>query len=249
MNRQWLWGPIFASLLFLQAGCHPGDRVLLDDSKNPNVAAGLTRVSSYQYDAAIENFEKALLSNPRSVRAHYELGLIYEKQKRDFVTAIYHYQRVLKYQDRGWPAENARLLIDGCRQELIKAEALAPVAQAMQQELDKLKSDNTQLKEQLAALKGDAGTATSPGAASAAQARRTTSTSQPDLSKIASTTSTQSALAIRGTSMRTHQVKPGETLASIGRSYQVTLSDMLTANPSIKPRSLAVGTVINIPAR
>ncbi len=48
-------------------------------------------------------------------------------------------------------------------------------------------------------------------------------------------------------SPRIHKVQQGETPASIARKYGVSLPALQTANPSLEPRRMRVGQVINIP--
>lgn len=44
-----------------------------------------------------------------------------------------------------------------------------------------------------------------------------------------------------------HAVAPGETLSHIARRYDVSVVDLLTANPGIRPRFLRVGTRLMVP--
>ena len=44
-----------------------------------------------------------------------------------------------------------------------------------------------------------------------------------------------------------YQIKPGDTLYSISRRYNVSLDDLLEANPGISPELLMVGQIICIP--
>ncbi len=47
----------------------------------------------------------------------------------------------------------------------------------------------------------------------------------------------------------THEVKRGETLASIAQQYGVTVADIVQANSISNPNVIAVGKVLTIPAR
>ena len=47
---------------------------------------------------------------------------------------------------------------------------------------------------------------------------------------------------------RTHTVAAGETLAAIARKHGVSLNALESANPSINPKKLRVGQVLNLPA-
>jgi len=48
-------------------------------------------------------------------------------------------------------------------------------------------------------------------------------------------------------SQRTYQIKSGDTLWSISKKLDVTLSELIKANPSVNPNNLMVGQVINLP--
>src|SRR5262245_18928765 len=64
---------------------------------------------------------------------------------------MYHYNRVIKLRPNEYPADNARQRLAGCKQELVKSEALAPVYQTMQRDLDKLREENDVLRKRLEA--------------------------------------------------------------------------------------------------
>jgi tetratricopeptide (TPR) repeat protein len=219
--------------------------MLLDDDNNPFIASGLRYQGAMEFDAAIDAFERALEKNPASVRAHYELGLLYEKQKQEYVTAIYHYNRVLKIRPKGYPAENVRLLIAGCRQELVKAEALAPVTQAMQEDLERLREENSRLRDEINQLH-----------ARLATAKRTVPVPRPDQNPIQPAASptipepievqTSSRVSPSPTS-RTHAVRSGETFYSIARLYNVDVKKLIAANPGVAPSSMPSGYVLKIP--
>ena len=44
-----------------------------------------------------------------------------------------------------------------------------------------------------------------------------------------------------------YTIRPGDTLFSIGRRFNVSVDDLLEANPGIDPQSLRVGQIICIP--
>lgn len=273
MRRRWLQALLVGSIGLMWAGCHPSDDVMLDDSKNPLIKSGLRSVSALDYDEAIEYFETALEANPRSVRAHYELGLLHEKQKQDFVTAIYHYQRVLKLKSDGYPADNVKLLIDGCRQELVKNQALGPVMQEMQVHLEELKQTNSHLRREVVQLRNQLELAQKQNeteqepadfrtATHRTQLPRTTFT--PDNRQPGPTDPNPRSGQIRPRQfrpsptpnpptgqprMRYHTVKKGETLYSIARYYNVNVRTLQLANRGVRPESLTIGRRLRVPAR
>ena len=46
---------------------------------------------------------------------------------------------------------------------------------------------------------------------------------------------------------RVHEVKKGDDLGGIAYLYQVTLNDLLAANPDVNPYAMSVGIALNIP--
>src|SRR5678816_1176069 len=86
---------VAACFLFV-AACTPTAEGTREDQKNPFYLAGKERVQSMDYTGAVESFEKSLQENPRSVLAHFELGLVHEQHLGDYAAALYHYNKALK---------------------------------------------------------------------------------------------------------------------------------------------------------
>src|SRR5215472_18882646 len=88
--------PVAMLLLCLAlGGCMPSAQVA-DEEKEPHFLEGRSRVNSMDYDGAIQSFENALIANPKSASAHFELGWLYDQRKNEPATAIYHYGRFLE---------------------------------------------------------------------------------------------------------------------------------------------------------
>lgn len=228
-------------------GCFPPTEGRIDESKNPYFLEGKARVSARDYKGAIEAFEKALEVNAQSALAHYELGVLYEQHSEqlesDYINAMFHYQQVLRLRPPGhYPHDNARVRIASCKQELVKAESLAPVYYAMERELQRLRDENQLLRKQLEAAQGSRvavpreNTADSPAA-------------QTSLTGITPAVSPERITPLsRAASTRTHVVKDGETPSSIARLYRVRLDALLRANPSLNPRQMRAGQSIAVPS-
>jgi tetratricopeptide (TPR) repeat protein len=214
-------------------------------------------VQSRDYQGAIEAFEKAIQLNPNSVLAHFELALIYEQHEGDYAAAIYHYGKVLKLRPSGYPADNARVRIPVCKQELAKSEAMGSIMPSLPLQFEKLKEENERLtrlvetqRVQFATLQTQlviARTAlasnqwfiarywpaTAPGANPAG--RNVNSPPLPDRS-----------VALPA-GARTHKVREGETLTSVARLHRVRLEALMSANPGVNPRRLKVGQILTLP--
>src|SRR5438067_494081 len=99
------------------AGCVPSSELAADEEKEPHFLEGRSRVNSMDYDGAIQSFENALVANPRSAAAQFELGWLYDERKKEPATAIYHYGRFLDAHASGEKAVRARTRTVACKQE------------------------------------------------------------------------------------------------------------------------------------
>src|SRR5437762_5371265 len=79
-----------------------------------------------------------------------------EQNERRYVLALYHYYRAYELRPNAYPADNAKVRIQACRQELAKAESLAPLYPSMQRELEKLREEKSQLRRQVEFLQTQA---------------------------------------------------------------------------------------------
>ncbi len=247
------------------AACSPTAETQLDEQRNPHFLAGREKLGALDYKGAIESFERAVEDNPRSAFAHFELGVLYEREA-DYAAALYHYNKAVKLRPNGNPAEIIRQRIPACKQELVKADSLAIINPTALRETEQLRTDNAALRQQIEILRAQlaarpvsaAGTppASHPGAVNEPGAPTRTSTganvSPTGTSGGASATppatsgrsSTTPASTSRG---RTHVVQSGETLTSIARRHSIKVSALVAANPGLDPKRMRVGQSLNLP--
>lgn len=273
-----LWSRLCAVLLLfvLLSGCLPIAEGPQDEAKNPYIVTGRERFKGRDYKGAIEAYEKALEVNPRSVTAHFELGVIYEQFENDYPAAIYHYNQVLKLRpDGAYPADNAKQRIPGCRQEMLKADALATINPAALRETERLRDENTQLKRQIDFLQGQLASLQAQLNTANAQLSRWQSTpanrtvpSHQGVNPATPRQGTPAAPVVSGdyrsvsparaperastprpppATPRTHVVRRGETFASIARQHGFSVQALMRANPVVEPRRLQTGQTINLP--
>jgi len=240
------------SMALLGAGCSPTAQTPVDEQKNPHYQAGKERTSALDYKGAIECFERALEDNPRSVLAHFELGVLFEQKENDYAAALYHYNKALQLRPSGYPSDNIRQRIPACKQELVKADSLAVVNPGALRETERLREENRTLRKQLEALQ--AHLAGRPPATLATGSSLNLSPSLASVTNVVqarslSNSSTNSMRATPGgsASSRTHVVKPGETMAAVARRYQIRLPALQSANPGVDPKRLRAGQVLNLP--
>jgi tetratricopeptide (TPR) repeat protein len=249
---------VFAlSLCLAMAGCRPGSIAQGDEQKDPYFLAGKNRLQERDYQKAIEMFEKALDVNPRSASAHFELGVLYEQQEGDYAASLYHYQRAVMLNSNASFAELSRQRMQECKRELAKSVVQPISMDRLQRELDSVRAENQQLKQQLRDLqlyyagRGPAPSNAAPLVQSNSGSRsveqpvvlRTQLQSQAvALARPNPTTRSDTA------SNRIHTISAGETLSTIARRYNVKLSALQSANPSVDARRLRPGQTLIIPA-
>jgi len=246
----------FALLLgLLLAGCRLGSTAQSDEQKDPYFLAGKNRLQERDYPGAVEMFEKALDVNPRSASAHFELGVLYEQQQNDFAAALYHYQRTVTLNSNTPFADLARQRMQECKRELARSVMQPLSMESLQREMETLRAENQRLKQQLQQWQSyyegrgvtlsnfaPVPTNAAPRPAPAIASLR----GEPDRAPLRSSSGARSNTP--AVSTRTHTVAYGETLASIARRYNIKLSTLQTANPSVEAKRLRAGQTLTIPS-
>ena len=229
------------------SGCTPTGSSAADDEKEPHYVLGQNRVNSMDFQGAVDAFDESLAANPRSAAAHFQLAMLYDEKEANPAAAIYHYQQYLHFEPKAGNAEVVTQRIYTCKQQLAADVLPLPSAPAVQQQLQQLAETNRFLSlqldyymRQLAAVKTNQppvlnNFAPPPAATAVIPARTTPANSKPSTIKPA---------AVRP---RTHTVAAGETPAAIARKYKISLTALLTANPSLNPKKMRVGQTVNLP--
>jgi LysM repeat protein len=239
-------------------GCMPDGGSPADEQQEPHFLTGQKLASQMDYEGAVNAYEKAVEVNPQSASAHFELAWLYEGKENDPAAAIYHYERFLKLAPNSGKAEVARAHINNCKLTLAEtASAIAPISASAQRDLERLVQENKELKAELAQwqayyqshaqslasnppVQGAISNAATPPPVVVADRTPSGAVSPAGASSV----NPGSAPA---TAVRTHTVKPGDTLAAIARKYGVSLGALEAANPHVKPAQLKVGAVLNLP--
>jgi len=226
-------------------GCSPSGRTHSDEEKESHFQAGRARVNAMDYKGAIASFMKALEVNPRSAAAHFELGLLYEKNELDYAAAIYHFQRFLELRPTSDYADIVKQRILACKQELAKSVSLGPLTQTLQRDLDRLAEENRRLRDEVEIWRAQYGSRTPPtgdptGASASGRSQPPTAGSEQSVPR-------PPGQSDGGTGQRTHRIQPGDTPSGIARKYGVKLEALLAVNPGLNPRRLQIGQSINIP--
>jgi tetratricopeptide (TPR) repeat protein len=248
-----LWCALVLCLTALGlCGCYQPTEGQSDEQKNEYFVVGKERIAARDYKGAIDAFEKVIELRPRSPLAHYEVAMLYEQhsdqKETDYICAMYHYVQAIKLKPNEYPAENARQRLNACKQELFKNETLSLTAHDIMRERERFKQDNESLRTQLEALKAElANRPLQDGTRGVSRGSPTTGVSRvtgPGPGTPGGPRGTQPP-----TGVRTHSVKPRDTMASISRQYNVKLSSLEAANPNVDARRLKIGQVINLPGQ
>src|SRR5712675_852774 len=102
-------------LCFWWSGCSRSGGSGFGEEKDPDYLAGRSRRAALNYTGAIEAFESALETNPRSAAAHLELGLIYyQNVTTNWPRAIYHFEKYVELRPKANNADLIRQDIDYC---------------------------------------------------------------------------------------------------------------------------------------
>jgi len=135
-------------LCSIVAGCgKSGAQLDTADEKDARVRKGLELVQQKEWNDAIQQFDAALAKKPELGRPDLELALIYHQQKKNYVRAIYHYERYLEKR----PLTEKRALI----QEWIKQAKVSLAGEVggtegdVSAELVRLTRENNMLRKQL----------------------------------------------------------------------------------------------------
>jgi hypothetical protein len=240
-------------------GCWFQGHSRLDEEKEPHFIAGKNRVNEMDDPGAIECFQRALEVNPRSSAAHFELGLLYEKSKQDYASAVYHFERFLDLRPKSDFAGVVHQRILACKQELAKTVSLETVTQSLQTELEALTGENKRLREEMEALRayytrpqtntGPTHVAARPMPVAARPTAAPIPAGLPVSSHPAPSTRVSAARpeAMAAVPRRTHTIQPGETPISIARRYGVKVETLMAANPAVDSRRLQVGRSLKVP--
>ncbi len=247
----------FLLLCVALAGCRPGATGQGDEQKDPYYLAGKSRLQERNYQGAIDMFEKTLDVNPRSASAHFELGVLYEQQQGDYAAALYHYQKAVTLRSDMPSAELARQRIQECKRELAKTVTQPLSAQNLQRDLDNLREENKVLRQQLQAWKdyhSERGDASSNLVPMPANPMPPSPRPAPPVNPVRSNPPTVTPRTDQGARVkvppgtsRFHTIAAGETPAMIARKYNIKVSALMSANPTVDATRLRPGRTLIIP--
>ncbi|QHI69239.1 LysM peptidoglycan-binding domain-containing protein [Tichowtungia aerotolerans] len=228
------------------------------EKSNPRIQKGLEQAQLKRWDDAIRQFQTALDNHPGFSRPNLELALIYHQQKKDYVQAIYHYERYLEKQP---DSDKAPLIADWIRQA--KISLVAQVGQSnrgINEEIIRLTRENNLLRKQLEDLQT---AAEAPAPSHPAPSSEAETKPDPALAKVAEPKEVKpepippaekppARIQTPAPTPETYTVLPGDTLSKIARTVYGDISkwkDIYSANMDKmeNENDLKAGQVITIP--
>jgi len=169
------------------------------------------------YPRAVRHFESCLDGTEATADVHYQLALIYDGKLDDPISALHHYRRHLRMNPEAKTADEVRQSVSRIEREL--AAKLGEGGLVPRSEAVRLRNENNQLREQLAALRG--------------QPKKSATPPPVDAKGFSKVPQTRQAEAVVSNETRTYTVKKGDTLASISRQFYKTSNrwkDIVDAN-------------------
>lgn len=149
-------------VLAVTACTEPTGTGFISDDKNPWLKKAEAEKLRRNYAEAAECYEQALKLNPDSAAIHWAVAILDEQQLKDLAGAIYHYQRFVKLNVDPERGKMANVFIERAKRNLIASMPNSPLEnasemndllqknRALQDELDKLRQQLTEIQMRLA---------------------------------------------------------------------------------------------------
>lgn len=239
--------PLIFLCFAILAGCDNAHEIT--EKNSPHIRKGAEQAQQKRWDDAIRHFQKALDSHPEFSRPELELALIYHQQKKDYVRAIYHYER---YLEKRPDSDKAPLIADWIRQARISLVAqIGQTSRGINEEIVRLTRENNLLRKQLDELKAAAQKPASkpepkPEPALTVEQEKPVPEPEPVVEKPAPPPQEPAGIP------DTYTVQPGDTLSKIARTVFGDISrwkEIYNANTNRmdNENDLHPGQVITIP--
>ncbi len=265
-----LWRGLSILLLVISvafSGCKPASKAQVDEEREAYYMDAKGKLFAEDYEGAVVGFEKALEVNPKNAAAHLELGLIHYEHLKDYVSAIYHFQKMLKLRPDHMMAGQIKDHLHRCKMDFASSVNLGPLNQntetrlknlieakeALETKVKNLQGQLTQMREVLAAQSEALNKSRQMAGASSGQAvpgnqkedtprlpGGSISQNQPKTPKLQNASYTRPKY-------RKHVIRAKDTFYRLAKHYGVDFKAIQAANPRANSNKLQIGDVINIP--
>lgn len=255
MRLQFLTLTLIGASLWLGSGCNRlPEGELIAETNEPSYEEGRRLLRQGKEQAALAAFSRVIASRSDGApESHLEVGLLYEEEIKDPISAIYHFRKYLELKPNSPQSDLVRQQIDNSIKSFARTLPAQPLEnQILRNDLldvvEKLKKENNRLKDEVASLRGNAALAgLSRGSVadltSGASSPATTSTrhspitsvpiSDEDDRPVARPTRPESVPERPAANRRIHSVVKGDTLYGLARRYynsSARVKDIVAAN-------------------
>ena len=250
--------------VFFGGGCGPLDNSYVDEEKEAHFLAGKKHRSNRQHEKALKAFEQSLLVIPNSASAHFQLGSLYlEEEFQNPARAIYHFEKMLHFREDHHLAEEVRNLIDKCKMKIAGEVMPLPGSTRTSEEINRLLRENKELEEdkenlngKVSQLQGEIGKLKlSLNSMAAPRSSPPNSGGENLLAGQNSPPAVNRALPTAANPPKPpenrrfikHILDQGDSFYALARKYGSSAKAIQRANPSMHPKRLQIGAVVNIP--
>ena len=254
---------------FAFSGCQPMSVARVDEEREAYYMDAKEKLFAGDYEEAAIGFERALEVNPKNAAAHLELGLLHYEHLHNYVSAIYHFRKMLELRPDHLMAGQIKDHLTRCEMDFASSIHLGPINQntetrirnlvetkeGLEEKVQSLEGQLRQMRSVLAAQSNDLKTAQE----NAGQRRqtvgsdngneRTNQLSKPAVERVSAIESSQTDLTPVSTTptYRKHMVRANDSFYKLSRKYGVTPKVIADVNPGIDSTKLQIGQVLNIP--
>ena len=251
--------------VFFGGGCGPLDNAYVDEEKEAHYLAGKKYRSNRQHEKALKAFEQSLLVIPNSASAHLQLGSLYlEEEFQNPARAIYHFEKMLHLREDHHMAEEVKNLIDKCKMKVAGEVMPLPGSTQTSEEINRLLRENrkltdekekltekvSQLRGEMDKLKLSLAAPRSPSPNSGEENLFAGQNPPPPAVNRALPTAVNPANPPTPQENRRfikHILDQGDSFYALARKYGSSAKAIQRANPSMHPKRLQIGAVVNIP--
>lgn len=254
---------------FAFSGCQPMSVARVDEEREAYYMDAKEKLFAGDYEEAAIGFERALEVNPKNAAAHLELGLLHYEHLHNYVSAIYHFRKMLELRPDHLMAGQIKDHLTRCEMDFASSIHLGPLNQNTETRIRNLVETKEDLEEKVQSLEGQLRQMRSVLAAqsndlktaqeNAGQRRqtvgsvisneRTNQLSKPAVERVSAIESSQTDLTPVSTTptYRKHMVRANDSFYKLSRKYGVTPKAIADVNPGIDSTKLQIGQVLNIP--
>ena len=139
-------------MLILMSGCTRTVQELDEtELRDPLVRRAHAKAREGDKEAALNCLSMAIKKTPRLAKAHLDIALLYDDYKKDYIRAIYHYQRYLELR----PQTEKREMIEGRvhAARISFAESISDELSGINEKYQALQQENIRLKKTVRRLR------------------------------------------------------------------------------------------------